>query len=130
MGYVIHHKKNSKKLQDETEKLENEVRRIDGRVERARNNGEIPEADVLQWIKSANEMKIDVKAFLREGENKLCFNWCPNIYWRYWLGKDSKEKTDRVISLKEEGEKFVIGSVTPRTSYEIWVQFLSRLRGF
>ncbi|THG00390.1 hypothetical protein TEA_002106 [Camellia sinensis var. sinensis] len=107
MGYVIHHKKNSKELQDESEKLENEVRRIDGRVERARNNGEIPEADVLQWIKSANEMNIDVVAFLGKGENKLCFNWCPNIYWRYWIGKVSKEKTDRVISLKDEGEKFM-----------------------
>ncbi|CAL5431379.1 unnamed protein product [Camellia sinensis] len=107
MGYVIHHKKNSKELQDESEKLENEVRRIDGRVERARNNGEIPEADVLQWIKSAKEMNIDVVAFLGKGENKLCFNWCPNIYWRYWLGKVSKEKTDRVISLKDEGEKFM-----------------------
>ncbi|KAI8006315.1 putative disease resistance protein [Camellia lanceoleosa] len=103
MGYLNHHKKNSKKLQDEKEKLENEVRRINGRVERARTNNEIPEADVLQWIKLANGMKIDVEEFLGEGENKLCFNWCPNIYWRYQLGKDSKEKIDRVISLKDEG---------------------------
>ncbi|GMP66865.1 hypothetical protein CsSME_00027047 [Camellia sinensis var. sinensis] len=107
MGYVIHHKKNSKKLQDEKEKLENEVRKINGRVERARTNGEIPEADVLSWIKSENGMKIDVEEFLGEGENKLCFNWCPNIYWRHRLGKDSKEKIDRDISLKDKGEKFM-----------------------
>ena len=77
------------------------MRKINGRVERARTKGEFPEADVLQGIKSANEMNIDVVAFLGKGENKLCFNWCPNIYWRYWLGKVSKEKTDRVSRLKE-----------------------------
>ncbi|GMP97952.1 hypothetical protein CsSME_00046016 [Camellia sinensis var. sinensis] len=94
MGYVIHHKKNSKELQDESEKLENEVRRIDGRVERARNNGEIPEADVLQWIKSANEMNIDVVAFLGKGENKLCFNWCPNILLAL-LARQGFQREDR-----------------------------------
>ncbi|CAL5382212.1 unnamed protein product [Camellia sinensis] len=41
-------------------------------------------------------------------ENKWCFICsCPNIYWRYWLGKESKKKTTRVINLKGEGTKFM-----------------------
>ncbi|KAI8008154.1 Disease resistance protein RPS2 [Camellia lanceoleosa] len=115
VGYVIHYKENIQKLQDETQKLGNDLTMIDGRVERAKNDGEIPEDDVLQWIESANGIKVHVEAFL-DGtrENKWCFKWCPNVYRRYKLGKDSEEKIARAISIKEEGEKYMTLEVAHR----------------
>ncbi|KAF5942974.1 hypothetical protein HYC85_020616 [Camellia sinensis] len=116
IGYVIDYKKNIQNLLDETEKFENELTRIDGRVERAKNNGEIPEADVLQWIESANGIKGDVEALLVDAtrENMWCLKCCPNVSRRYKLGKESKEKTTRVIILKDSGKQYMTIEVAQR----------------
>ncbi|KAL7186428.1 hypothetical protein ACSBR2_028217 [Camellia fascicularis] len=116
IGYVIDYKKNIQNLLDETEKFENELTRIDGRVKRAKNNGEIPEADVLQWIESANGIKGDVEALLVDAtrENMWCLKCCPNVSRRYKLGKESKEKTARVIILKDSGKQYMTIEVAQR----------------
>ncbi|CAL5406317.1 unnamed protein product [Camellia sinensis] len=116
IGYVIDYKKNIQNLLDEIEKFENELTRIDGRVERAKNNGEIPEADVLQWIESANGIKGDVEALLVNAtrENMWCLKCCPNVSRRYKLGKESKEKTTRVIILKDSGKQYMTIEVAQR----------------
>ncbi|THG18807.1 hypothetical protein TEA_001196 [Camellia sinensis var. sinensis] len=102
IGYVIDYKKNIENLLNETEKFENELTRIDGRVERAKHIGLIPEADVLQWIASAKGIKGDVEALLVEAtrENMWCLKCCPNVSQRYKLGKESKVKTASVIRVK------------------------------
>ncbi|GMP41974.1 hypothetical protein CsSME_00011883 [Camellia sinensis var. sinensis] len=110
VGYVIHYKKNIQKLEDEIIGLEDEWRRIDGSAHRARDDGRVVENDVRQWLLSAYGMKAEVEVFLLDmvRENKWCFKCsCPNIYWRYWLGKESEKKTARVVRLKEEGTKFM-----------------------
>ncbi|KAF5952609.1 hypothetical protein HYC85_010553 [Camellia sinensis] len=110
VGYVIHYKKNIQKLEDEIIGLEDEWRRIDGSAHRARDDARVVENDVRQWLLSAYGMKAEVEVFLLDmvRENKWCFKCsCPNIYWRYWLGKESEKKTARVIRLKEEGTKFM-----------------------
>ncbi|CAL5406316.1 unnamed protein product [Camellia sinensis] len=116
IGYVIDYKKNIQNLLDETEKFENELTRIDGRVEREIHEGKIPEADVQRWIASANGIKGDVDALLVDAtrENKWCLKWCPNVSWRYKLGKESKEKIDRVISLKDSGKQYMTIEVAQR----------------
>ncbi|KAL7216254.1 hypothetical protein ACSBR1_028242 [Camellia fascicularis] len=108
IGYVIHYKKNIQNLLDETEKFENELTRINGRVESAKNKGEIPEADVLQWIELAKRIKGDAEALLVDAtrENMWCLKCCPNVSRRYKLGKESKENTARVISLKDSGKQY------------------------
>ncbi|XP_028059531.1 probable disease resistance protein At1g61310 [Camellia sinensis] len=117
IGYVIDYKKNIENLLNETEKFENELTRIDGRVERAKHIGLIPEADVLQWIASAKGIKGDVEALLVEAtrENMWCLKCCPNVSRRYKLGKESKEKTTRVIILKDSGKQYMTIEVAQRT---------------
>ncbi|GMP81366.1 hypothetical protein CsSME_00036105 [Camellia sinensis var. sinensis] len=109
IGYVIDYKKNIENLLNETEKFENELTRIDGRVERAKHIGLIPEADVLQWIASAKGIKGDVEALLVEAtrENMWCLKCCPNVSQRYKLGKESKVKTASVIRLKDSGRQYM-----------------------
>ncbi|CAL5380613.1 unnamed protein product [Camellia sinensis] len=109
-GYVIHYKKNIQKLEDEIVGLEDEWRRIDGSAHRARDDARVVENDVWQWLLSAYGMQAEVEVFLPDmvRENKWCFKCsCPNIYWRYWLGKESEKKTACVINLKGEGTKFM-----------------------
>ncbi|KAL7234084.1 hypothetical protein ACSBR1_017644 [Camellia fascicularis] len=110
VGYVIHYKNSIQKLEDEIIGLEDEWRRIDGSAHRARDDARVVENDVRQWLLSAYGMKAEVEVFLLDmvRENKWCFKClCPNIYWRYWLGKESENKTARVIKLKGEGTKFM-----------------------
>ncbi|KAF5948325.1 hypothetical protein HYC85_014282 [Camellia sinensis] len=117
VGYVIHYKENIRKLEDELVGLEDEWRRIDGSAHRARDNAGVVENDVWQWLMSAYGMKAEVEVFQPDmvRENKSCFKClCPNIYWRYLLGKESKKKTARVIILKEEGAKFMTCPVSHR----------------
>ncbi|CAL5380629.1 unnamed protein product [Camellia sinensis] len=118
VGYVIHYKKNIQKLEDEIIGLEDEWRRIDGSAHRARDDARVVENDVRQWLLSAYGMKAEVEVFLLDmiRENKWCFKCsCPNIYWHYWLGKESKKKTARVINLKGEGTKFMTFPMSHRS---------------
>ncbi|CAL5406321.1 unnamed protein product [Camellia sinensis] len=117
VGYVIHYKKNIQKLEDEIDGLDDEWRRIDGSAHRARDDAGIVENDVWKWLMSAYGMKAEVQVFLLDmvRENRSCFKCsCPNIRWRYRLGKESKKKTARVIILKEEGAKFMTCPVSHR----------------
>ncbi|CAL5418312.1 unnamed protein product [Camellia sinensis] len=109
IGYVIDYKKNIENLLNETKIFENELTRINGRVERAKRNGEIPEADVLHWIELANGIKGDVEALLVEAtsENMWCLKCCPHVSQRHKLGKESKEKTASVISHKDTGKQYM-----------------------
>ncbi|KAH7861287.1 hypothetical protein Vadar_024195 [Vaccinium darrowii] len=102
IGYLFQYKGNFHNLEVETERLEHLLRRIDYKVETAKNNAEIIDSDVEKWQKDAKGLKDEIAAFL---ENKVRLNsWCP--MWCYWLGKESKLKTSQVISLKEQGTKF------------------------
>ncbi|KAL7216268.1 hypothetical protein ACSBR1_028251 [Camellia fascicularis] len=117
VGYVIHYKKNIQKLEDEIVGLDDEWRRIDGSAHRARDDAGVVENDVWKWLMSAYGMKAEVEVFLLDmvRENKSCFKCsCPNIHWRYRLGKESRKKTARVIILKEEGAKFMTCPVSHR----------------
>ncbi|CAL5402457.1 unnamed protein product [Camellia sinensis] len=117
VGYVIHYKKNIQKLEDEIVGLDHEWRRIDGSAHRARDDAGVVENDVWKWLMSAYGMKAEVEVFLLDmvRENKSCFKCsCPNIHWRYRLGKESRKKTARVIILKEEGAKFMTCPVSHR----------------
>ncbi|GMP66859.1 hypothetical protein CsSME_00027042 [Camellia sinensis var. sinensis] len=117
VGYVIHYKKNIQKLEDEIVGLDDEWRRIDGSAHRARDDAGVIENDVWKWLMSAYGMKAEVEVFLLDmvRENKSCFNClCPNIHWRYRLGKESKKKTACVIILKEKGAKFMTCPVSHR----------------
>ncbi|KAF5948460.1 hypothetical protein HYC85_014417 [Camellia sinensis] len=117
VGYVIHYKKNIQKLEDGIVGLDDEWIRIDGSAHRARDDAGVVENDVWKWLMSSYGMKAEVEVFLLDmvRENKSCFKCsCPNIHWRYRLGKESKKKTARVIILKEEGAKFMACPVSHR----------------
>ncbi|KAH7859684.1 hypothetical protein Vadar_004234 [Vaccinium darrowii] len=110
IGYLFQYNENIHNLEVETDGLEDIRRRINEMVIRAQRNAEVIQPDVEKWQKDANGMRDEVVAFLvnKVRSNSWCVNcWCPNPMWRYRLGKESKLKTSRVISLKEQGTKFL-----------------------
>ncbi|KAH7861538.1 hypothetical protein Vadar_027514 [Vaccinium darrowii] len=110
IGYLFQYNENIHNLEVEIDGLEDILRRINEMVMRAQRNAEVIQPDVEKWQKDANGMQDEVVAFLvnKVRSNSWCVNcWCPNPMWRYRLGKESKLKTSRVISLKEQGTKFL-----------------------
>ncbi|KAH7860758.1 hypothetical protein Vadar_017692 [Vaccinium darrowii] len=109
-GYLFQYNENIHNLEVETKGLEDILRRIHDKEVKAQNNAEIIEPDFEKWQKDAKEMRDEVVAFL---VNQVRSNsgfikcWCPNPMWRYRLGKESEQMTSRVISLKDQGTKFL-----------------------
>ncbi|KAL7000124.1 hypothetical protein U1Q18_001275, partial [Sarracenia purpurea var. burkii] len=112
LGYVFHCSENIQKLKNEKDNLENEWTRINIMVESEKRNAKIILPDVENWKKSVEKMKEEIDEFLRDEQRKnmRCFKCgCPNIRWRYRLGKKSKSMTESVTSLKDEGNKYLAG---------------------
>ncbi|KAF7141597.1 hypothetical protein RHSIM_Rhsim06G0161800 [Rhododendron simsii] len=109
IGYLYHYNDNVQNLEAETEGLEVVLGSINNRAERDLRNAQVIKPDVVKWQKDAAEMLREVHTFLanRERSNTKCLNFlCPNLKWRYRLGKESKRKTAVVISLKGRGTLF------------------------
>ncbi|KAA8524669.1 hypothetical protein F0562_011092 [Nyssa sinensis] len=101
IGYLVRYKENIEKLEEEIEKLDGEQRRVQRRVNEARNDGEIIEDDVWRWLTKVYGMKEEVDKFLGDQvqEQKRCFIFSS----RYRVSKEAKKKTDVVIKLKDDG---------------------------
>ncbi|KAG5545540.1 hypothetical protein RHGRI_017893 [Rhododendron griersonianum] len=109
IGYLCHYNDNVQNLEAETRGLEVVLGSINNRAERDLRNAQVIKPDVVKWQKDAEEMLDEVATFLanKERSNTKCLNFlCPNLKWRYRLGKESERKTAGVISLKGRGTMF------------------------
>ncbi|KAF7141943.1 hypothetical protein RHSIM_Rhsim06G0161600 [Rhododendron simsii] len=109
IGYLCHYNDNVQNLEAETRGLELVLGSINNKAERDLRNAQVIKPDVVKWQKDAEEMLDEVATFLanRERSNTKCLNFlCPNLKWRYRLGKESERKTTGVISLKGRGTMF------------------------
>ncbi|KAF7141872.1 hypothetical protein RHSIM_Rhsim06G0161900 [Rhododendron simsii] len=109
VGYLFQYNENIHSLEVETQELEDLLRRINEKVVRSQNNGEVIQPDVDKWQKDAKQIQDESTTFLvnKVRSNTWCVCcWCPNLVWRYWLGKESKLMASRVISLKEKGTMY------------------------
>ncbi|KAF7141569.1 hypothetical protein RHSIM_Rhsim06G0161400 [Rhododendron simsii] len=109
IGYLCHYNDNVQNLEAETRGLELVLGSINNKAERDLRNAQVIKPDVVKWQKDAEEMLDEVATFLanRERSNTKCLNFlCPNLKWRYRLGKESEQKTNGVISLKGRGTMF------------------------
>ncbi|KAH7859794.1 hypothetical protein Vadar_005521 [Vaccinium darrowii] len=110
IGYLFQYNENIHNLEVETKGLEDILSGINEMVMSAERNAEVIQPYVQEWQKAAKEMQDEVATFLEKKvrSNSWCINCeCPNPMWRYRLGKESKLKTSRVISLKDQGAKFL-----------------------
>uniref|UniRef100_A0A5B7A010 Uncharacterized protein n=1 Tax=Davidia involucrata TaxID=16924 RepID=A0A5B7A010_DAVIN len=117
IGYLVHSKENIEKLEDEFEKLGDDSTRVQGRVDRGRQNGEIIENDIWKWLMRVHGVKAEVGEFLEDetvNVDKRCFKGCcPDVRSRYRLGKEAKKKMMLLVRLKQEGEFDTVGHCAP-----------------
>uniref|UniRef100_A0A5B7A372 NB-ARC domain-containing protein n=1 Tax=Davidia involucrata TaxID=16924 RepID=A0A5B7A372_DAVIN len=135
IGYLVHSKENIEKLVGEIEKLGDDGTTVQGKVDRARQNGEIIEDDVWKWLTRVHGLKLEVGGFLEDKTvivDKRCFKGCcPDVRSRYWLGKEAQKKMMLLAKLKEEGQFDRVGHDAPPpeigfTSATVYDHFESR----
>ena len=102
-AYVRHYKANLEKLEAEMRTLEDRSETIKRKVLEAEDRGEEVEDAVSHWVMDVDEKKQGVQELVGQRidrENMHCFVCsCPNIKWRYRLGKLAEEKTEAVKEL-------------------------------
>ncbi|XAR68120.1 hypothetical protein NMG60_11003135, partial [Bertholletia excelsa] len=107
-SYVFFYEGNIKKLKEEIKELCQKRERIQAKVDSAQNSAQVTYDEVSSWLNQVQVAEKEVDDFLanERKENKQCFKcMCPNLIWRYRLGKGAEGKRIIVASLKEKGGK-------------------------
>ncbi|XP_058205107.1 uncharacterized protein LOC131319026 isoform X2 [Rhododendron vialii] len=108
--YVLQYSTNLDKLRTEMRSLEDRRVIIERKVREANDRGEEIENAVSHWQTDSDKMKSYVQDLIEQSTAKAkmhCFACsCPNIKWRYRLGKQAEEKTVAVNQLAARGSRF------------------------
>ena len=94
-AYVRHYKANLENLEVEMRRLKDHSETIKRKVHEAKDRGEEVEAAVSSWLTDVDRMEEGIQELVGQrtaGQNMHCFvGSCPNINWRYRLGKLAEE---------------------------------------
>ncbi|KAF7154347.1 hypothetical protein RHSIM_Rhsim01G0020600 [Rhododendron simsii] len=110
--YVLQYRTNLDKLRIEMRSLQYLKGTIERRVNGAMDSGEVIEDAVSSWQEDAGRMENEAQQLIGQVEARMhCFACsCPNIKWRYQLGKQAEEKTAAVNQLAAQGSRFDVVS--------------------
>ncbi|XP_058215511.1 probable disease resistance protein At1g15890 isoform X2 [Rhododendron vialii] len=110
--YVCQYRMHLSNLETEWRSLQYLRGTIERRVHGARDRGEEIEDAVSRWQEDAGRMENEVQQLIGQVEARMhCFACsCPNIKWRYQLGKQAEEKTAAVNQLTTQGSRFDVVS--------------------
>ncbi|KAF7113062.1 hypothetical protein RHSIM_RhsimUnG0164800 [Rhododendron simsii] len=110
--YVRQYRKYLAILETEWSSLQYLRGTIERRVHGARDRGEEIEDAVSRWQEDVGRIENEVQQLIGQVEARMhCFACsCPNIKWRYQLGKQAEEKTVAVNQLAAQGSRFDVVS--------------------
>ncbi|XP_050364186.1 probable disease resistance protein At4g27220 [Argentina anserina] len=106
MSYMVHYKRNLQSLEDPAQKLETMLSSHRESVDIAEMNGDRIRPEVQTWLIDAAKAMTHVAELNGEAEKgDKCFKgWCPDLKWRYNLGKKALKLTTTINKLVKEGE--------------------------
>ncbi|KAK3000065.1 hypothetical protein RJ639_022843 [Escallonia herrerae] len=114
--YLVHYEETFRNIQEELDDLEDKGKRVQERVDIARNNAEDIEEDVWRWLTKVHGVKEEVNAFL-EGKHDVytsCFRLRrPDFGSRRRLGREAKKKIELIIRVIEDGDFDAISHCAP-----------------
>ncbi|XP_040993513.1 disease resistance protein At4g27190-like [Juglans microcarpa x Juglans regia] len=109
VGYLIFYKKNITKVNEHYQKLHLKKEAVQQSVEGAIWNQEVIASEVQTWQTSVDIRIEELRKFLEEDvkADTMCLNgWCPDLKFRYSLGKKAQKNTQAMIQLLQEGDKY------------------------
>ncbi|OMO52543.1 Disease resistance protein [Corchorus capsularis] len=111
VGYMFRFNKILKDLREKSEQLKVKQASVEATVKDAENQNQRINAVVEDWRTKARTLQQDVESFdvKLTKENKRCFYWCPDFYWRYRLSKQAAEKSLAISQLVDKSRFEVVG---------------------
>ncbi|KAF5447205.1 hypothetical protein F2P56_032774 [Juglans regia] len=109
VGYLISYKRNIAKVKEHYQKLLLKREAVQQSVKGANWNQEVIAREVQTWQTNVDIRIEGLRKFLEEDvkANTMCLNgWCPDLKFRYSLGKKSQKNTEAIEELLQEGEKY------------------------
>ncbi|XP_047331841.1 disease resistance protein At4g27190-like [Impatiens glandulifera] len=117
LGYLIFFKNNIKELETRLNQLQTLRNTIQGREDAAKRKWQTLGETTEEWIETANGKIKEAENIIRDKAEfqKGCFSikCCPDIRFRYYLGKEGKKSTLALIELIESADKL------PTTNHDL-----------
>ncbi|KAL6297231.1 hypothetical protein ACE6H2_005373 [Prunus campanulata] len=106
LGYMVHYKRNIESLNLQIEKFEVIKNDNQNLVDAFQLNGEEVKHEIKKWFEDANKAIADAAQLTGEvAATKNCISgMCPNLRWRYNLGKKAMEEKKAINKLLEKGD--------------------------
>jgi len=98
-----------KELEKEDDKFIETRNSVEDRVTHARKQT-LKTAEVMdKWVENAKIDAEEVNRLLKEAKTKksCCFGYCPNLIWRYRLGKKLANKKMDLQNIIQEGKQYI-----------------------
>ncbi|VVA20264.1 PREDICTED: probable disease resistance [Prunus dulcis] len=113
LGYMVHYKRNTESLNLQIEELKVKKHGNQNLVDAFQLNGEEPE--IKKWFEDANKAIADAAQLTGEvAASKNCISgMCPDLRWRYNLGKKAMEEKEAVNKLLKKGDFQTISVQVP-----------------
>ncbi|GAV68649.1 NB-ARC domain-containing protein [Cephalotus follicularis] len=105
-------------LKHKSDNLCSKQRTIQDKICRAKQNSEAINDDVRKWVSDVEDILKRVQNLeekLRPNKRWLC-GQCPNMIWRYHLGKDAMKEMAAIKMLQQEGD---FGQVSHHTIVDV-----------
>nr|XP_011467731.1 PREDICTED: disease resistance protein At4g27190-like [Fragaria vesca subsp. vesca] len=104
MSYMVHYKRNLQSLGDPVQNLETMLNSHKQSVDIAQMSGEDIKPEVQIWLRNADKAMTYVEDGAARAGEKCCIGWCPDLKWRYNLGKKASNLTTTLNKLVEEAK--------------------------
>ncbi|OMO68956.1 hypothetical protein CCACVL1_19744 [Corchorus capsularis] len=110
VSYAFRFKKMVKDLREKSEQLKVKQASVEDTIKDAENQIQKIDAVVEDWQTKARTLQQDVESLeVKIQVSKRCFNWCPDLFWRYQLSKQAAEKILTISNHMKESDFQVIG---------------------
>ncbi|CAL2235886.1 unnamed protein product [Prunus armeniaca] len=115
LGYMVHYKRNIESLNLQIEKLQVIKNGNQNLVDAFQLNGEEVKPEIQMWLQDANKAIADAAQLTGEvAASKNCISgMCPDLRWRYNLGKKAMEEKEAVNKLLEKRDFQTISVQVP-----------------
>ncbi|KAG2673929.1 hypothetical protein I3760_13G112100 [Carya illinoinensis] len=109
VGYLFFCKRNITKVEELYDKLRSKKEAVQISVEGAKYNQERIADEVQTWQRKVDKRIEELGTFIQEDvkANMMCMNGlCPDLKFRYSVGKKAQKNTQAILELLQEGEKY------------------------
>ncbi|OMO81737.1 Disease resistance protein [Corchorus capsularis] len=110
LGFMFRFNKIVKDFGEQRKQLTLKQVSVEDAIQDAKNQNQKIDVMVEDWWTTARKLQQEAGSLeVNIQENKKCFNWCPNLCWRYQLSKQAAKKSVAISDHVKKSEFQYIG---------------------